>query len=64
MVLSALVVLPLVTVGSATPSMAQEPSRLDGEELRVIVEETTISVLRLAEGPHEDQAKTYLKTHV
>lgn len=44
--------------------MAQEPSRLDGEELRVIVEETTISVLRLAEGPHEDQAKTYLKTHV
>lgn len=51
-------VLSLVTVaGSAAPSMAQEPPRFDGEELRGIAEETTISALRLAENPNEDQSK-------
>lgn len=54
--LSALVA-ALTTIGSGIPSMAQE-ARFDRDELRAIVEETGISVLRLAEDPDEDQAKS------
>ncbi len=56
-VLMVVMVLPLAaTLGSAVPSMAQDSSRFDGEELGAIIEETTISVVEFVGDPDDDVA--------
>lgn len=56
LVVTVMMVLPLVTLGSATPSMAQESSRFDAEGLRGLVEETTNSVVEFMGNPDDNVA--------